>query len=1351
MSDLADAPYIVLLGAPGMGKTVALEQFAKQAEVDCIPAFWFRSKHLSRAGTVFIDALDEVPLQKAIEIAESLEEQPAVRWRVSCRAQGWNEGGNLSRAFSEGFAARNMEPVVAQLQPLSEEETIDVLAAFGCQAPAALLSALHTLRSMPFVRSPLGLKFLMGVQSEQLPSLTRLELYEFGARHFATEHNRAKTENPQGSKLPPDGVLDHAGRVFLTLLLSGTHGVQHISPASDGFLSAHDVGLDPDELASVLDTALFLRKGEGFLPFHRSIQEFLAGRYLARSVSGALGEARLHFERALALLVCVDGLPADGLKALYAWFTCHLVNEGALQHAQRLVRRDPETLLLHGDAATLPVASRTTILQQVGARDPYFRWSPEQWGPAQICTVGLLTPDLIPLVTDLLQTETSPHRLSMLLEALSVWPAQKCISEACWGVALRQSEIQWCREQAITAWLHNASPSVPSIWVKIDELSLFAETQSGHLRSIAQLLCAIPATQLAVADVDRVLAYLRRSTTARYQLGTPQDGRTESVYAIRDIAWHVAERLWRPLILDSPKRWRLGGGLGALEHQFASVLCIAALSDGEVTTEEFAHMMVATGLITGADSSFKKAAEDWLSARPHGEVLHALIVIIDQEVADSGSLAFGLSALGLKPTETLVRQLLGAEVFIANVGVAYVGRQIVNWIQSSGEPTPEWLLPLLQDIPSEAGRTALQCVQLLVEETSERQAQQQESVEQWLLKQIPDWQRQLLAVAASKLEDALYWGAEIYCGSRPITGRLGSGTDALIEVFGEPLAQAITEGLIGVWSKRQRPNTPWDSGAITAASASIRLTGGHDLSGESPQSMLQALFAAGSMRDASLKNRLEVYCIEQLNRAFIAEPGHFQTLASKWDSSWTLFLCKLGEHPERSTLHLWAAREALAQSEKLSGALLDSVLRLAELNVEASELVSQLNTVLPQWVNHSDASAGLITGHDASSADRLRWAYFAVCLQPDTFSKDFIQALEATTDTVIHRIIADGYPQHGYWQTPASTLAVSRLILQFLFQRSPLMQGHFDRVWPDTVKVLKAVSQANTPDVEATLLELIADAHNTSWCATLQHELELYRRDVRAKAQNLFSPTDLAKVFGGRGPVSAQDLRALVLLVLEEIAAELQPSAFNLWRFFWDNKKPKLENDCRDVLADKLRDRLSLYGNFEVSPEAASSGGTRADLLISHGPFTVPIEAKRTNHSHIWYGHSGQLQTYTLASNTEGQGIYVIFWFGVALDVTSSPAGIKPDSPEALKEALEDLLPAALAAKTSMLVLDVSDAAQSAKKRKNSDFDQAKAAKPPRKARAPRKAKKSKGEETLLKVEQASASASPIQMRSDVQ
>ncbi len=1321
LSQLADAPYVVLLGAPGMGKTVALEQFAASTDETFVSAFRFRRKHLSGSATVFIDALDEVPQQKALEIAQSLEDQPNLRWRVSCRAQNWNEGGKLSQAFGVGLAAHDLEPVVVQLQPLSDADVIAMLSALGCRDSAALLSTLHALRSTPFVLSPLGLQFLMSVQSEQLPSLTRFTLYESGVRHFSTEHNRLKAEDLQGCGLSPDVTLDYAGRMFLNLLLSGKHGLRAASPATDTMLSAHDIGLAPVDLAVVLETALFIKKGGDFLPFHRSIQEFLAARYLARLVTGAVGGARLHIERAVALLVSTDGLPADGLKALYAWFACHLANEGAAQHAQRLAQRDPETLLLHGDAATLPVVSRQTILQTVGARDPYFRWAPEQWGPAQICTVGLVTPDLVPFVMHMLRAETSTHRLSMLLETVSVGQILACIADTCWSVALRHSDVQLCRELAVAAWLHNAAPSVPEIWMRIEALCGAEEARFGHLRSVAQLFCAIPHEQLTVGDVDRVLVYLHRLLAVPHLRDAPRDGRTLSAYAIRDIAQHVAPGLWRQLILDAPKRWRLQSGVGSVEHNFSSVLCIVALSGEQVTPEEFARMLVATGLITGADSTFKRAAAEWQVERiTAGDTVQALLKVMDQDVADSGSLAMGLRALGLRPSETLVRLMLESKECIDRVGTDYFSRQISLWTLTVGEPAPPWLTPLLQECNSAVAQVALQHLQFHEKDELESEARREESVEQRLIRDISNWQLQASAVAAGELENALYWGAEIYCGSRPLSGLRCGGIEALNKAFGELLVQSVLKGLAGIWANGLYQEDRGGSGVIIAASASIYLEGGQNFRRESAGRMLLVLSATTSMRDVRLKEKLETCCIERLNQTLLDEPAHLHQLASRRGYSWDALLYKLREYPTASELHAWAVQVALEQPDTMRGALLDSVLRLAELCIEPTELFPLLEDVLQRRANQSEAAGEGATDTRGGSADRLRWAYFAVCMQPAQFKDDFASALDAANDEVVHQIIVADYPGRGYWRTPGATLAVSCQLLQFLFRRTPLMQGHFDRVWPDTVKVLKAISLSNEQVVEKSLLELLEEARGTRWEDTLRHELEQHRRDARTKTQKIYLPTDLAKVLSSKGPINAQDLKALVLLVLEEIAAELQPSPLNLWKLFWDNKNPKVENDCRDVLAGKLRDKLSNYGDVDVAPEVASSGGTRADLVISHGPFVVPIEAKRTNHPYLWYGHSGQLQTYALSSSSGGQGIYVVFWFGKELAVMSSPRGTKPNSPEELKAALEDMLPTELAATTSVFVLDVSDATQAAKVRKNSDFENERATRPARKPRRPK-------------------------------
>lgn len=242
LSDLADEPYVVLLGEPGLGKTEAFKHFAAACGLQCEEACLLDPTDLASDGTYFIDAIDEISIDEARGIAQSLRRAKGCRWRVSCRAEDWNSGGALSKAFGSGLAAAGVEPVVAQLQPLDEEEAIAVLTAIGHQSPPTVISTLQALNSPPFVMTPLGLRFLMTVKPEQLSEITRYQLYTSGTTHLAQEHNEARAELATAPSRHT--ILDTAGRIFLTLLTTGKHGVQRSGMGSSNTLDLAEIGLD---------------------------------------------------------------------------------------------------------------------------------------------------------------------------------------------------------------------------------------------------------------------------------------------------------------------------------------------------------------------------------------------------------------------------------------------------------------------------------------------------------------------------------------------------------------------------------------------------------------------------------------------------------------------------------------------------------------------------------------------------------------------------------------------------------------------------------------------------------------------------------------------------------------------------------------------------------------------------------------------------------------------------------------------------------------------------------------------------------------------------------------------------
>ena len=1309
LSSLLSEPFIVLLGAPGMGKSVALNQLAQLEGETYHPAFAVVEQQFTPGSTIYIDALDEIPVDEAKSIARALQRTPDVRWRVSCRAESWNEGGRLSQAFGDKGASTGVAPAVAQLLPLTEQEAVRVLQAFGCADPAALLAKLEVIRSTAFAMTPLGLKFLTKANIESPSELTRFELYQSGVEHLAFEHNNTKQEDGQRATLTMEARLDIAGRVGLALLLSGKHRIKLSVFTDDTAVTCDDLRLDRTALTAVLDSALFIKAGDVFQPLHRSIQEFLAGRFLARLVTNGTGNSKLPAERALALIVSADGLPADGMRPLYAWYAGHLVSFGYPDEAMRLAQLDPDSLLLHGDTAKLPVDVRLTVLRDVGSRDPFFRWAPHQWAPAEMTTVGLITADMLTQVIGMLTGETSGYRINMLLEALSVGKPHAAASDACWGMVVGQAAVEWCRRAAVSAWLHCARPSVEEIWARIDCLCQMAEHDYGNLRSMAQLFCAIPSEQLNVTDVDRLLKVLMAVHSALYHASKMVGAPTVTMtYALRDAAWHVASSAWHALITDDPKSWRFAAGKGSVQQAFASHLGYAVVTQFEPTVEEFAYLLIATGLIVGDDSSFSRAAREYIESHGMSDDLVAEIAAVtDLEIAGCGSIGMGLRALGISPSAASVSLLLNSSQLLAKTEGAYVGRQVVAWVLRQGEATPDWLPALLTaHLDREVVSTVRAAITAHEEELSILQARATDSVEAQLRRTIKACQA-AETITDDQLSELMYWGAEIYAGNTPLPLVACNGTEALNEAFGETLADVVADGIV---DDQCSP-----TGVHLAAQASLLIDKGRDLIGLSTAEITRVYLSAEYLRSSYLRDKLEHQCISLLESAFRTEPEMLAQISQANDGSWRTLLEKLGERPRAGDLQAWAVKTLLLQPDMVERGLLDAAQNLAWLNLDHDELVSVARTFIDRLVEQCQQQPQ-VRHYSTLISDRLQWAYFGVCIEPDLFSDDFTRALEVADDHTIHRLIVDDYPLKGFSTEPSTTISISTLLMQFFIARSPSMEGHYDRIRVDTAKVMKSIRLSGERQAESEIQSLVLAAEGTAWELLLRHDLEVYRRDARALDYSLITPADLAKVIDSKGPISVRDLRALTLMVLRKVAAEIQSSPLNIWNLYWNDGVPKSENDCRDILADKLRDRLRVYGDFEVSPEVASAGGTRADMVVTHGTLSLPFEAKRSAHSHLWYGHSGQLQTYTQAPSTEGQGIYIVFWFGPALKIQAPPEGTTPDTPDALKAELEGQLPAELRAITSVVVLDLTDAGAAAKVRKESGYEQGKADKRERRA-----------------------------------
>ena len=111
---------------------------------------------------------------------------------------------------------------------------------------------------------------------------------------------------------------------------------------------------------------------------------------------------------------------------------------------------------------------------------------------------------------------------------------------------------------------------------------------------------------------------------------------------------------------------------------------------------------------------------------------------------------------------------------------------------------------------------------------------------------------------------------------------------------------------------------------------------------------------------------------------------------------------------------------------------------------------------------------------------------------------------------------------------------------------------------------------------------------------------------------------------------------------------------------------------------------------IDAQREGSYADDKRADIRVSYCDFNVPVEIKKSTHRDLWRAIREQLITqYTRDPDTDGYGIYLVFWFG-AEGCQMPPSGKRPTSAHELQERLLDTLSPDEKFKISICVIDVS-------------------------------------------------------------
>ena len=244
-------------------------------------------------------------------------------------------------------------------------------------------------------------------------------------------------------------------------------------------------------------------------------------------------------------------------------------------------------------------------------------------------------------------------------------------------------------------------------------------------------------------------------------------------------------------------------------------------------------------------------------------------------------------------------------------------------------------------------------------------------------------------------------------------------------------------------------------------------------------------------------------------------------------------------------------------------------------------------------------------------------------------------------------------------------------------------------------QLIHNLAASPTKDASDALDRLLADPELSRWRDVLSQAQDAQRVTWRDASYRHPTIEKVCQTLNGGNPANPGDLAALITDHLDKIARKIRGGSTSDWRQYWNvdqynrPKCEKPEDACRDNLLSDLQNRLEQL-DIDAQPEGRYTNDKRSDIRVYFGGSNVPVEIKKNSHQELWSAPRNQLiAQYTIDPNTDGYGIYLVFWFGK--DRTQPPpSGTRPTNAEDLQERLEATLSPDEVRKISVCVIDVS-------------------------------------------------------------
>ena len=1321
-----DTLAYVLLGDPGAGKTTAFEAECEALgeEACLITARDFltldpQSHPEWHDKTLFIDGLDEIRVgaddarTPFDQIRGRLDALGKPRFRLSCREADWL-GANDQKHLES--VSPDSKVTVLRLNPLTDSDIADILNDRPDIGDAQTFIALAKDRGVDgLLANPQTLKMLADVvaQGGGWPK-SRKETFERACDQMVREHNEEHQAAQESNSPPtPDQLLDAAGRLCAIQLISGAAGHMLRGQPDEEYPALDQCNYDsPKTLRSALATKLFKGTSNNrFTPIHRHIAEFLGARHLAQVIDREPLPAR----RIIALIAGEDGTVVTEMRGLSAWLAAHCEDARA-----DLIERDPIGVGLYGDIREFYTDEKRALLESLNSEGVRLGSVFPNVMAFSVLTTSDMEPALKTVLNDSNPDQNHQIFTRFVLEVLRGGASLPSLYEILLKIVRDDRWSPDINTSALDVFIHN----YPDSQDKTNELkallvNIYAKRVSDPKDELlGTLLIQFYPQELPPSEVwDYLSETGDRLFFGRYYLfwqarliGKSSD---EQVAELLD---DLAERLpdLRPALRSHPSRYLpirlLARGLKAHGDQI----------DKE-RLYNWLNVVESPGVEGSWDSDKNAVGEirSWLEQRPD----------VQKDIFLEGLSRCSESDKFRWQASNIYKHLYGADL-PPDFGL-WCLKQAVSMADTQphvAELLLEWAFGEHADQRSNEGLS----LEVLKEHTRKN-----ETLKAYLDRLLAppaispreqEWQEQARTFTEERRQQEEQWLE--YVRSNEVPLRENRADPYLLHkmaklYFGrdDDRPKAIEEELRG------------DRGLVDATLKGLRGT----VDREDVPDIKEIL----DDREKDL--------MHYLGLPFLAGLEEVEEDPSQWDDSRirkavTFYYCTplLNYRPEWYR-RLLAARPEIVAEVQVQFAVCEfrgsyeHIHKLEELAHDpdhaqvakhaslpllrafpprrAQKQIKYLDDLLWAAIQHADRPSlqelieRKLSWKSMNDAQRVHWLAAGIIVSPGKYDdrlRDSVRGLRSREDQILH-LTAFFCPQTSALFSSfgesriASELGISGLGLLIHLVGSYVgpdllnADGEFTPAQQASRLVngqIQRLAASPTKDASDALDRLLAEPALSLWHGVLSQAQDAQRVTWRDASYRHFTIEQVCQTLNGGTPANAADLAALLVDRFDEIADRIRTNNANYWRPYWNEDKnqkptnPKHENSCRDALLDDLR----LY--FPTAePEVQHIGNTRTDICVVYPDFRVPVEIKKNSHQKLWSSLRNQLiAQYTIDTDTDGYGIYLVFWFGEidGCRTPPPPSGTRPANAEELKERLEATLSFDEALKISVCVIDVS-------------------------------------------------------------